>query len=97
VAAAGTGEEPDLTHRDAVSAAALRNLAAEIFEVRPNEITDGAAFYEDLGIDSVQKVEFVVRIERQLGVRLTDEEAAGLRDFGDTLAVLRNRGVSVGP
>ncbi|GAB3980095.1 hypothetical protein GCM10027615_57880 [Plantactinospora veratri] len=80
-----------------MSAAVLRDLAAEIFEVNPDEITEGAAFYEDLGIDSVQKVEFVVRIERQLGVRLTDEEAAGLQDFGDTLAVLRDRGISVGP
>ncbi|WP_344919740.1 acyl carrier protein [Plantactinospora mayteni] len=80
-----------------MSTAVLRDLAAEIFEVNPDEITEGAAFYEDLGIDSVQKVEFVVRIERQLGVRLTDEEAAGLQDFGDTLAVLRDRGISVGP
>ncbi|MEN3608522.1 acyl carrier protein [Plantactinospora sp. ZYX-F-223] len=86
-----------MAQRDSVSAAVLRDLAAEIFEVSPDEVTEGAAFYEDLGIDSVQKVEFVVRIERQLGVRLTDEEAAGLQDFGDTLAVLRDRGISVGP
>ncbi|MFY1692666.1 acyl carrier protein [Plantactinospora sp. WMMB782] len=86
-----------MAQRDTVSAAVLRDLAAEIFEVNPDEVTEGAAFYEDLGIDSVQKVEFVVRIERQLGVRLTDEEAAGLQDFGDTLAVLRDRGISVGP
>ncbi|GAA3740496.1 hypothetical protein GCM10022225_24670 [Plantactinospora mayteni] len=86
-----------MAQRDRVSTAVLRDLAAEIFEVNPDEITEGAAFYEDLGIDSVQKVEFVVRIERQLGVRLTDEEAAGLQDFGDTLAVLRDRGISVGP
>ncbi|MEE6262482.1 acyl carrier protein [Plantactinospora sonchi] len=86
-----------MAHREAVSAAVLRDLAAEIFEVSPDEITEGAAFYEDLGIDSVQKVEFVVRVERQFGVRLTDEEAAGLQDFGDALAVLRNRGISVGP
>ncbi|WP_422769107.1 acyl carrier protein [Plantactinospora sp. WMMC1484] len=86
-----------MAQRDMVSAAVLRDLAAEIFEVNPDDITEAAAFYEDLGIDSVQKVEFVVRIERQLGVRLTDEEAAGLQDFGDTLAVLRDRGISVGP
>jgi acyl carrier protein len=86
-----------MAQRDAVSAAVLRDLAAEIFEVSPDEVTEGAAFYEDLGIDSVQKVEFVVRIERQLGVRLTDEEAAGLQDFGDALAVLRDRGISIGP
>lgn len=79
------------------SAARLRELAAEVFEVRPEEITEGASFYEDLGIDSLQKVELLVRIERQLGVRLTDEEAAGLRDMGDAFAVLRSRGLVIEP
>lgn len=79
------------------SAARLRALAAEVFEVRVDEVTDRAAFYEDLGIDSLQKVELVVRIERQLGVRLTDDEAAGLRDLGDAFTVLRGKGLTVGP
>lgn len=82
---------------NAVSAAVLRDLAAEIFEVDPAEVTEGAAFYEDLGIDSLQKVAFVVRLERRFGVRLSDEEAAGLRDLTDTFAVLRRRGLSVEP
>jgi acyl carrier protein len=79
------------------SAAGLRALAAEIFDVRVDEVTDRAAFYEDLGIDSMQKVELVVRIERQFGVRLTDDEAAGLRDLGDAFTVLRGKGLTVGP
>ncbi|GAA4713164.1 acyl carrier protein [Phytohabitans rumicis] len=79
------------------SAARLRALAAEVFEVQPEEVTDRASFYEDLGVDSLQKVELVVRIERQLGVKLTDDEAAGMRDIGDAFAVLRSRGLSVGP
>jgi acyl carrier protein len=89
-----TGEERAVPN---VSAARLRDLAAEVFEVGPEEVTEGASFYEDLGVDSLQKVELVVRIERQLGVKLTDEEAAGLRDIGDTLAVLRGKGIHIGP
>jgi acyl carrier protein len=79
------------------SAARLRALAAEVFDVPADEITDGAAFYEDLGVDSLQKVDFVVRVERQLGLKLTDDEAAGMRDLGGAIAVLRSRGLSVGP
>jgi acyl carrier protein len=75
----------------------LRALAAEVFDVPAEEITDGAAFYEDLGVDSLQKVDFVVRMERQLGLKLTDDEAAGMRDLGGAIAVLRSRGLSVGP
>lgn len=76
-----------------ISTADLRELAADAFEIIPEEVTDDADFYLDLGIDSLQKIEFVVRIERQSGVRLTDEEAAGLNTFGDVLTVLRTRGV----
>lgn len=79
------------------SATRLRALAAEVFDVPTEEITDGAAFYEDLGVDSLQKVDFVVRMERQLGLKLTDDEAAGMRDLGGAIAVLRSRGLSVGP
>lgn len=79
------------------SAARLRALAAEVFDVPAEEITDGAAFYEDLGVDSLQKVDFVVRVERQLGLKLTDDEAAGMRDLGGAIAVLRSRGLTVGP
>lgn len=78
-----------------MTAAGLRELAADAFEVDPDDVTEDAAFYEDLGIDSLQKIEFVVRIERQVGVRLSDEEAAGLQNFGDVLSVLRARGVSL--
>ncbi|MDQ7903000.1 acyl carrier protein [Phytohabitans sp. ZYX-F-186] len=79
------------------SATRLRALAAEVFDVPAEEITDGAAFYEDLGVDSLQKVDFVVRMERQLGLKLTDDEAAGMRDLGGAITVLRSRGLSVGP
>jgi acyl carrier protein len=96
VASPGQGGA-DVAYSDGASAASLRELAAEVFDVSPDEVTDGAAFYEDLGIDSLQKVEFVVRVERKFGVRLTDEEAANLHALGDALAVLESRGISVGP
>ncbi|MFB9235956.1 acyl carrier protein [Plantactinospora siamensis] len=81
--------------RNEMTAADLRELAAEVFEVDPGEITEQAGFYADLGIDSLQKIEFVVRIERQFGVRLTDAEAARLGNFADVLNLLRARGVSI--
>jgi acyl carrier protein len=36
-------------------------------------------------------------MERQLGLKLTDDEAAGMRDLGGAIAILRSRGLSVGP
>ncbi|MFC7545340.1 acyl carrier protein [Plantactinospora sp. GCM10030261] len=85
----------DMQKMNEISAADLRDLAADAFEVVPAEVTDDADFYQDLGIDSLQKIEFVVRIERRTGVRLTDEEAANLNTLADALTVLRARGVSI--
>jgi acyl carrier protein len=72
-------------------------LAADVFELAPGEIADGASFYEELGIDSLQRIEFVVRLERQFGVKFTDEEASGLDDLTRTFGVLRTKGIAIEP
>jgi acyl carrier protein len=79
------------------SVGALRALAAEIFDVAPEEMTDDASFYEVLGIDSIQRIEFVVQLERRFGVAFTDDEAGGLDDLGRTFATLRAKGISLAP
>jgi acyl carrier protein len=72
--------------------ARLREIVAAVAELDPAEVTDDASFYDDLGVDSLQKLEILVRIERGFGVRLTDVEAAGLATVADAVALLRAAG-----
>jgi acyl carrier protein len=72
-------------------------LAADVFELPPDDIADEASFYEELGIDSLQRIEFVVRLERQFGVKFTDDEASGLDDLIRTFGVLRTKGIVIEP
>jgi acyl carrier protein len=77
---------------DAVSPR-LREIVADVADLDPGEVAAGASFYDDLGVDSVQKLEIVVRTERLFGVRLTDLEAAELGSVADAVRLLRAKGV----
>jgi acyl carrier protein len=69
----------------------LREVVAAILEVKPDDIDDTALFFEDLGIDSLEKAEIVARVENEFGVRLTAEDAAAMRSVEETMAVLEAR------
>lgn len=44
-----------------------------------------AHLVDDLGMDSLAVVEFVVRVEEATGVRIEDADAAGFRTLGDVV------------
>lgn len=71
----------------------LRGIVASVLEVVEDEVSPAALFYEDLGVDSLEKVEIAVQIERRFGVQLTADEAAELRSVADAVALLRHKGV----
>lgn len=70
----------------------LREIVAATAELEADEVTPDALFYDDLLVDSLQKLEIVVRIERAFGVKLTDHEAVGMRRLRDALDLLRDKG-----
>lgn len=81
------------THpRDDTVVPRLREIVAAAAALEPDEVTVDARFYDDLGVDSLQKLEIVVQTERAFGVRLTDVEAAGLGSVADAVNLLRAKG-----
>jgi acyl carrier protein len=61
------------------------NLAAAHFKVPRTELQAGDDFYNKLGIDSLQALELLTRLENHFGVELPDYEVQGVSDF-QTLA-----------
>ncbi len=61
------------------------NLAAAHFKVPRAELQANDDFFQKLGIDSLQALELLTRLENHFGVELPDYEVAGVSDFG-TLA-----------
>ncbi len=55
---------------------------AEGVELEPEALSEGARLDEDLGLDSFDMLEVLVRIE-ELGVHVPEEIVAGLKTVGD--------------
>lgn len=88
-AAANTGSADD-----AAAADELRAIAVAVLEMEPDRITTDAPFYEQLEMDSLQKTEFVARVERAFEAQFDAEEAAGMDSIADVLAALRRSGTT---
>lgn len=69
----------------------LRTLVAEVMELPVDEITDGARFTEDLGVDSLILLDLGLRLEERFGVRLSDQELKEIDSFGALGATLTER------
>ncbi|CAN5358855.1 acyl carrier protein [soil metagenome] len=72
----------------------VKNLLVDKFGVPADDISPEATF-EDLDLDSLDLVEFALAAEEDLGVRITDDEAADLKTLSDTVALLEAKGASV--
>lgn len=72
----------------------VKNLLVDKFGVPADDISPEATF-EDLDLDSLDLVEFALAAEEDLGVRISDDEAADLKTLSDTVALLEAKGASV--
>ena len=67
------GQEQTLTE--------VLDLAAQHFKVSRAELTPEDDFFEKLGIDSLQALELLTRLENHFRVELPDYEMQGVSDF----------------
>lgn len=66
----------------------------EKFGISADEITPESTF-EELDLDSLDLVEFSMAAEDDLGVKISDDEAAELKTVGDAVKLLEAKGASV--
>ena len=53
--------------------------------VEPSEVTMTANFTNDLGADSLDTVELLMEFEKVFGIRIPDEETAGISTVQDAI------------
>ena len=89
-----------LHHRDAVDQRVLEIVGALVMELRgvgPRPpVALGDSLERDLGISSLERVELLLRLEREFGVRLPDATMAEADTSGDLVAALL-RAAPAGP
>ena len=77
----------------------VREVADEVLAVDPGSVTETADFRDDLGVDSLELMDFVGNLEKRLGLDLTEEDFAGVDTIGDAITVLASaspKSVTVG-
>ena len=67
------------------------NLAATHFKVPRSDLQPGDDFYKKLGIDSLQALDLLTRLENHFGVELPDYEVQGVSDFQTLASRIQSR------
>lgn len=67
----------------------LSDVLVQDFEIEPEAITRSARLYEDLGLDSIDAVDLVVRLREITGKKVPPEQFKSVATVGDVLEVLK--------
>ena len=54
-------------------------------------VTENLSLKDDLDADSVDLMEFILTIEGEFGIEISDEEIDNLNSVADVLAIIKNR------
>jgi acyl carrier protein len=76
----------------------LEKIRIEAKSIAPDVDLDKVemdTYIADIGIDSLQTLELIARLEGDLGVALPDYELAGIETVGDLIRVVRRAGAEV--
>jgi len=63
----------------------LAEILEEIAGVKPQDVQLGKSFTDDLDVDSLSMVEIALAAEDRFGVKIPDDELAGLKTVGDAV------------
>ncbi|MFT3900419.1 MAG: meromycolate extension acyl carrier protein AcpM [Gordonia sp. (in: high G+C Gram-positive bacteria)] len=69
--------------------AGIAEIIEEVTGIEPSEVTMDKSFVDDLDIDSLSMVEIAVQIEDKYGLKVPDEDLAGLKTVGDAVSYIQ--------
>ena len=69
----------------------VKQIFHEKLGVDEANLTPGASFFNDLGLDSLDVIETFMAIEKEFGIKISDEDAEKLTTFGAVTDYLNNR------
>ena len=69
----------------------VKEVLTEQLGIDEADITEEASFQEDLDADSLDLVELIMELEDQFGVKISDEDAAGIQTVGQAVDFIAAR------
>ncbi len=71
--------------------AKIKELVAEELGVDESEVTPEASFIDDLGADSLDTVELIMKFEEEFDIEIPDEDAENLTTVGKAVEYLQSK------
>jgi len=66
----------------------VKDVFQSEFGIAPSAMKPGAHLYKDLGLDSIDAIDLVVRLEVETGLKLKALELKSIRTFQDVVDVI---------
>ncbi len=66
----------------------VHEVLVEEFELDPTTLHPDASLGEDLELDSLDRVDLIVTLEKTLGVRFVEDQVRGVRTVADLIAAV---------
>jgi len=66
----------------------VNRMLVEEFEIDPDLLKPEALLYEDIGLDSLDAVDLIVMVDKQLGVRIEEDSARSIRTLADVYKII---------
>ena len=74
----------------------VKNVIVEVLGVKPEQATDEASFKDDLGADSLDQVELVMKLEEvfksTINGEISEKDAEQLKTVGSVIKYIENGG-----
>ena len=66
----------------------VNQVLEEEFEIDADLLKPEALLFEDIGLDSLDAVDLIVMIDKELGVRIEEEEARAIRTLDNVYQII---------
>ena len=71
-------------------ASRVKAIIVDKLGVEESEVTNEASFTNDLGADSLDKVELIMEFEKEFNVTIPDDQAEKISTVGDAVEYIEN-------
>ena len=68
----------------------LQAIIAEVLNIEPEEVTMQSTFVDDLGADSLDIFQIIMRIEEEFDIEIPNEAAEQIVTVGDAIEQIKN-------
>ena len=73
----------------------VKQIIVDQLGVEPSEVTPAASFVDDLGADSLDRVELIMTLEETFGVEIPDNDAEKISTVQDAVDYIQRNAKSV--